>query len=61
MKRNVMMRLASFLLVAVLISTSAISGTYAKYNMNSNNAVVIFFILLNAIFASSLIYVAKIV
>lgn len=26
-----MMRLASFLLVAVLISTSAISGTYAKY------------------------------
>lgn len=31
MKRNVMMRLASFLLVAVLISTSAISGTYAKY------------------------------
>lgn len=31
MKKNVMMRLASFLLVAVLISTSAISGTYAKY------------------------------
>lgn len=31
MKRNVMMRLASFLLVAVLISTTAISGTYAKY------------------------------
>ena len=31
MKTNVMMRLASFLLVAVLISTSAISGTYAKY------------------------------
>ena len=31
MKKNLMMRLASFLLVAVLISTSAISGTYAKY------------------------------
>ena len=31
MKKNVMMRLATFLLVAVLISTSAISGTYAKY------------------------------
>ncbi|MBQ3193239.1 MAG: hypothetical protein IJB59_06700 [Oscillospiraceae bacterium] len=31
MKKNVMMRIASFLLVAVLISTSAISGTYAKY------------------------------
>lgn len=31
MKKNVMMRLASVLLIAVLISTSAISGTYAKY------------------------------
>ena len=31
MKKNIMMRLAAFLLVAVLISTSAISGTYAKY------------------------------
>lgn len=31
MKKNVMMRLACFLLIAVLISTSAISGTYAKY------------------------------
>ena len=31
MKKNVMMRLASFLLVAVLVSTCAISGTYAKY------------------------------
>lgn len=31
MKKNVMMRLACFLMVAVLISTSAISGTYAKY------------------------------
>lgn len=31
MKKNVMMRIASFLLIAVLLSTSAISGTYAKY------------------------------
>ena len=31
MKKNVMMRVASILLVAVLISTCAISGTYAKY------------------------------
>lgn len=31
MKKNVMMRIASVLLIAVLISTSAISGTYAKY------------------------------
>ena len=31
MKKNRMMRLASMLLVAVLVSTSAISGTYAKY------------------------------
>ena len=31
MKKNKMMRLASFLLIAVLVSTSAISGTYAKY------------------------------
>lgn len=31
MKKNAMMRLASVLLIAVLISTSAISGTYAKY------------------------------
>ena len=36
MKKNVMMRLASFLLVAVLISTSAISGTYAKYVTEAN-------------------------
>lgn len=36
MKKNVMMRLASFLLVAVLISTSAISGTYAKYVTTDN-------------------------
>lgn len=31
MKKNVMMRLASFLLVAVLMSSSVISGTFAKY------------------------------
>ena len=32
------MRLASFLLVAVLISTSAISGTYAKYVTNGSGS-----------------------
>ena len=31
MKKNKMMRLASFLLIAVLLSTSVISGTFAKY------------------------------
>jgi hypothetical protein len=31
MKKNKMMRIASVLLVAVLLSTCAISGTYAKY------------------------------
>ncbi len=31
MKKNKMMRIASILLVAVLISTCAIAGTYAKY------------------------------
>lgn len=31
MKKNKMMRAASFLLVAVLLSTSVISGTFAKY------------------------------
>ena len=31
MKKNTMMRLASILLVAVLMSTCAISGTFAKY------------------------------
>ena len=31
MKKNTMMRIASVLLVAVLISTCAISGTFAKY------------------------------
>ena len=38
MKKNIMMRLASFLLVAVLISTSAISGTYAKYVTSGNSS-----------------------
>ncbi len=31
MKKNTMLRVASFLLVAVLLSTSVISGTFAKY------------------------------
>lgn len=31
MKKNVMMRVASILLVAVLLTTCAISGTFAKY------------------------------
>ena len=31
MKKNMMMRLASVLLIAVLMSTCAISGTFAKY------------------------------
>lgn len=31
MKKNVMMRLASFLLVCVLVTTCGISGTFAKY------------------------------
>ena len=31
MKKNKMMRLASFLLVATLLTTSMISGTFAKY------------------------------
>ena len=31
MKKNKMMRLASFLLIAVLLTTSIISGTFAKY------------------------------
>ena len=34
MKKNKMMRLASVLLVAVLMSTCAISGTFAKYVTN---------------------------
>ena len=36
MKKNRMMRLASGLLVAVLITTSMISGTYAKYVTTAN-------------------------
>lgn len=31
MKKNVMMRIASVLLIAVLVTTCGISGTYAKY------------------------------
>lgn len=37
MKKNKMMRLASALLVAVLLSTSVISGTYAKYVTTDSN------------------------
>ena len=37
MKKNKMMRLASFLLVAVLLSTCAISGTFAKYVTTVSN------------------------
>ena len=37
MKKNKMMRLASALLVAVLLTTCTISGTYAKY-VTTNNA-----------------------
>lgn len=36
MKKNIMMRLASGLLVAVLLSTCAISGTFAKYVTSKN-------------------------
>lgn len=36
MKRNTMMRLASVLLVAVLLSTCTIAGTYAKYVSDFN-------------------------
>ena len=35
MKKNKMMRIASVLLVAVLLSTSVISGTFAKYTSTS--------------------------
>ena len=40
MKKNVMMRIASVLLVAVLLTTCAISGTFAKYttSVTSNDA-----------------------
>ena len=36
MKKNKMMRLASALLVAVLLTTSVISGTYAKYTTSDS-------------------------
>ena len=36
MKKNKMMRLASALLIAVLLSTSVISGTFAKYTSSAN-------------------------
>ena len=38
MKKNKMMRIASVLLVAVLMSTCAISGTFAKYVTSANSA-----------------------
>lgn len=38
MKKNVMMRVASILLVLVLMSTSAISGTFAKYVTTADGA-----------------------
>lgn len=38
MKKNKMMRLASALLVAVLLTTSAISGTFAKYVTTNTGA-----------------------
>lgn len=37
MKKNKMMRLASALLVAVMLTTCTISGTYAKYVSQANN------------------------
>lgn len=37
MKKNVMMRVASALLVAVLLTTCAISGTFAKYTTYSSS------------------------
>ena len=38
MKKNVMMRVASALLVAVLMTTCAISGTFAKYTTNKTGS-----------------------
>lgn len=38
MKKNTMMRLASALLVLVLLTTCAISGTFAKYTYTTNGA-----------------------
>ena len=37
MKKNRMMRLASILLVCVLLTTSVISGTFAKYTTSANS------------------------
>lgn len=43
MKKNKMMRIASVLLVAVLLSTCAISGTFAKYvtSINANDSAIV--------------------
>lgn len=38
MKKNMMMRIASVLLVAVLLSTCAISGTFAKYTSSASGS-----------------------
>ena len=38
MKKNVMMRVASALLVAVLMTTCAISGTFAKYTSSKTDS-----------------------
>ena len=38
MKKNKMMRLASCLLVAILLTTSVISGTFAKYTTSANSS-----------------------
>jgi hypothetical protein len=38
MKKNVMMRVASALLVAVLMTTCAISGTFAKYTSTTEGS-----------------------
>lgn len=38
MKKNKMMRLASFLLIAVILTTCAISGTFAKYVTSGNGS-----------------------
>ena len=36
MKKNTMMRLAAILLVSVLLTTSVIGGTFAKYTTSDN-------------------------
>ena len=38
MKKNVMMRIASILLVCVLVTTCGISGTFAKYTTNATSS-----------------------